>query len=142
MDWEKSKPFPPDMENKTFNEGMLYPEYLKQEDKELKRMVDRIQQIISKLHVHPFHQAPQGVADKEDLVRNLQQIKEEKALLMEDLKDVTDVIRQIISKTSISFLVHQKHKFENENLDKVKKVNFMDKHDHTGNHTISHDHVD
>lgn len=41
---------------------------------------------------------------------NIKQIKEDEEVMIEDLKNVADCVRQIMQKQSISFVIHQRDK--------------------------------
>lgn len=49
----------------TEEDEALMPEYIKHQDKDMKVMIDKMQQIVAKIHIEPFHHAPQSVGDRD-----------------------------------------------------------------------------
>ena len=77
---------PKDVADKLTEDKGQMPEYLRLQDKDMRVMIDKLHQIIAKIHIKPFHHAPESVADRNQLIVNIYQIKEDAALMVEDLK--------------------------------------------------------
>ena len=69
------------------------PEFIKSQNKDMKVMIDKLQQIVARIHTQPFHHAPQAVADRNQLIANISQIKDHAQLMLDDLKEVADCMR-------------------------------------------------
>ena len=100
----------------------VMPDFIKSQDKDMKVMIDKMCQMIAKMHTQPYHHAPQAVADRNQLINNISSIKDNAAVMIDDLKEVAECVRQFMQKQSISFIMHSKAKSGGSSARDAKKI--------------------
>ena len=66
-----------------------------------------MQKIVARFQIKPFHQALKPIQSRLNMQTNLYAIRDERAAQIDDLKEVSDCLRKVMQKQSVSWIKHK-----------------------------------